>query len=153
MSPQGQSKVRNQRVVAAVTAFTGGRLKIESENPFAATFESSNGLGLLVTHESLPSHDVSVAALSGWIAHPMRQSAELDHWVATISRSLLGASLSCLDATPNHGYVVEVRTSLLADCIDEKTFSLAVDVLEMATAVALRDLHAIESPWARPIRP
>jgi hypothetical protein len=81
----------------------------------------------------------------------MRQSPELDHWVVMMSRSLLGASLCCLDATPNHGYVVEVRTSLLADCIDEKNFSLAVDLLEMATAAALRDLYAIESTWARPV--
>ena len=119
MPSQDESRLRSQRVAAAVSAFTRGQLKVESEDPFAATFKSSSGLGLLVTHESLPSHDASVVAISGWIAHPMRQSPELDHWVATMSRSLLGASLCCVDATPNHGYVVEVRTSLLADCVDE----------------------------------
>jgi hypothetical protein len=144
-------RATNQAIGRELLAFTDAKLRIESEDPFAAAFTSRLGLDLLVTHEYLDARALSVVAVSGWIAHPMVQTPQLDHWVATTSRSLLGASVCCFEA-PGRGYVVEVRSHVLAEHFDRGSLERTVELVEMATAVALRELKSIDAAWARPVR-
>jgi hypothetical protein len=131
-------------IAATFTASTGGNGKVFSLDPYSVGFKSPNGLDLLAGQEYLSireGSDPSLLLLTALIAHPMRRSTKLDHWVASTSRSLLGVKLCCFET--DTAYALDPQTSLPAKYVDLDAIAIMVDLIESSAATVLKELHEI----------